>query len=347
MFENPITGLNGVLIRKQIQSANFVTGVSGWIIRQDGSAEFNSATFRGNVTITQSNDLLVYSTAAPALNKLVLAIAGSAGNDGLGNSWQQGLSIWDGNGVLIGNWGTGGFELINNANAAKILIQATNTTNRTPRIFFQPNSALSSVNGFIEANSFGPIDALLMVGPVAIVGTDPKASSVGIQLQTATGADAAQGQLFWQDNTPSSAGVLKWDGGGARLTPGSISSIRPGTSNPAQTEGWHTLSLNAGYTTAPGLVTPRYQFESINGGRVRLNGGIQLTANKAANSIIGTLPAGYIPINQQSFNCPNNLSGQVGLGTSLHIDTSGNVVHEPAGSTNNVIILDDVVFPID
>jgi len=33
-----------------LQSPNFVTGVSGWIVRRDGTVEFNNGTFRGSIT---------------------------------------------------------------------------------------------------------------------------------------------------------------------------------------------------------------------------------------------------------------------------------------------------------
>ena len=49
-FTNPIVaGLT--LIRQAIRSPNFVTGVSGWSINKDGSAEFNDVTSRGTVVI--------------------------------------------------------------------------------------------------------------------------------------------------------------------------------------------------------------------------------------------------------------------------------------------------------
>lgn len=38
-----------VLVIDRIQSPNYVTGVSGWTINQDGSVEFNSATIRGTL----------------------------------------------------------------------------------------------------------------------------------------------------------------------------------------------------------------------------------------------------------------------------------------------------------
>lgn len=45
-FDNPLTA-GTVLVREQIQSQDYVPGVSGWVIRSDGSAEFNNITIRG------------------------------------------------------------------------------------------------------------------------------------------------------------------------------------------------------------------------------------------------------------------------------------------------------------
>lgn len=43
-FRNPITGAIGQLVQTAIRSVNYVTGAAGWIIRRDGSAEFQSLT---------------------------------------------------------------------------------------------------------------------------------------------------------------------------------------------------------------------------------------------------------------------------------------------------------------
>jgi hypothetical protein len=48
-FTNPVVGGN-TLIRTAIQSQGFAPGVTGWQIARDGSAEFNNATIRGNLT---------------------------------------------------------------------------------------------------------------------------------------------------------------------------------------------------------------------------------------------------------------------------------------------------------
>jgi hypothetical protein len=57
-FTNPIVGGNGNLVRNQIQSPDFDAGVSGWIIRRDGSVEFNDALIRGSLSAGAGTVLL-------------------------------------------------------------------------------------------------------------------------------------------------------------------------------------------------------------------------------------------------------------------------------------------------
>lgn len=354
MFENPITGLNGVLIRKQIQSANFVTGVSGWIIRQDGSAEFNGAIFRGSVVITQSQDLLIYSTTTPQLNKLIVALAGSAGNDGLGNSWQAGLNIYDAAGINTGFWGTSGFKLTNdNAGtpAGFIAANSISGSGQSPALVFGTLVGISSTSASIasvpEGTNPNQYDQIFYSGPVTA--SDATNSSVSLnQHGKIPGGVGAAGILQYSDNT-GSATMAGWNAAQGFVGLGSIIAMRPGTSGAtATTEIWHNLSLNAGYTAFGGSTpAPRYQLEGINGGRVRLSGALTLTANHAANTTIATLPVGYRPSFQQEFLCINSLSGQVALNTTIHIDTAGNIVCEPSGISGNILALDGIVFALD
>ena len=53
---NPVVG-GTVLERAAIRSPDFVTGVSGWTINQDGTVEFNSGVFRGTITAGQFQGL--------------------------------------------------------------------------------------------------------------------------------------------------------------------------------------------------------------------------------------------------------------------------------------------------
>lgn len=50
-FTNPIVGGGGDLIIDKIRSPDFVTGVSGWQIAKDGTAELNETTVRGPVHV--------------------------------------------------------------------------------------------------------------------------------------------------------------------------------------------------------------------------------------------------------------------------------------------------------
>lgn len=90
--ENPVVG-GTVLRRAAIQSPNYVTGVSGWTINQDGSAEFNNLTIRGSFQGTEfiinKNGTFFYSPSEAAGN-LVASIAPAAGVDSFGNNFLAG-----------------------------------------------------------------------------------------------------------------------------------------------------------------------------------------------------------------------------------------------------------------
>jgi hypothetical protein len=82
-FTNDIAGGQGSLVINWLQSANFVTGVSGWQIRKDGNVEFNNGTFRGSITSGNpaAQHLIINNPVTgdavdvyDTLNRLVLAI---------------------------------------------------------------------------------------------------------------------------------------------------------------------------------------------------------------------------------------------------------------------------------
>jgi hypothetical protein len=93
----------GNLAIPQVQSPNFVTGVSGWIIRKDGSAEFNSVVIRGGIVVggTQFN----YSTSTPQANTLRYSQSSGGGQDSAGNWYLPGNVVYafdtiDGSGYI-------------------------------------------------------------------------------------------------------------------------------------------------------------------------------------------------------------------------------------------------------
>lgn len=114
---DPVVG-GTVLRRPAVQSPNFVTGISGWTINADGSAEFNNlqirGTFNGNDFILSSTGFFLYS-GTPAAGNLIYSVTPAATaadpegnvipNDGA-TSYANAGSFWValnmGDGVL--NW---------------------------------------------------------------------------------------------------------------------------------------------------------------------------------------------------------------------------------------------------
>jgi hypothetical protein len=92
-FSNAVVGGIGKLVRKWIQSPDYVAGTTGWTVNQDGSAEFNDITIRGVIVVTGSAGEVFAYKGTPALGNLILAIAGSPGTDPYGNAFDQGLTI--------------------------------------------------------------------------------------------------------------------------------------------------------------------------------------------------------------------------------------------------------------
>jgi hypothetical protein len=78
----------GKLVIPQIQSPNFVTGISGWIISKNGSAEFNNVVIRGGEVINGTT--FQYSGTAPAVNTLIFSESNTSGKDLAGNWYLAG-----------------------------------------------------------------------------------------------------------------------------------------------------------------------------------------------------------------------------------------------------------------
>jgi hypothetical protein len=97
--DNPVVG-GTVLRRAAIRSPNFVTGVSGWTINQDGSAEFNNLTIRGTFAgtdfIINSSGSFFYSPSEAAGN-LVESSAPAAGTEQFGNHYVAGHATYAAN----------------------------------------------------------------------------------------------------------------------------------------------------------------------------------------------------------------------------------------------------------
>jgi hypothetical protein len=125
---DPVVG-STILRRPAVQSPNFTTGVSGWTINADGSAEFNNLTIRGTFDGTDfevsANGAFFYS-AAPAAGNLAYSITTAAGTDSFGNHYLSGATSYSGptamqsdsglismySGSLAAGWGTATAQIL-------------------------------------------------------------------------------------------------------------------------------------------------------------------------------------------------------------------------------------------
>lgn len=212
-FFRGLTQAQGQLVLPAIQSPNFVTGVSGWIIRKDGSVEFNNGVFRGTITAGSfiGTDFEItplgvfFYSGVPAFGNLIISIAPpGVTQDRFGNPvTPNGMSVYGtaGNGAFLGLSPGGSGIAAFPSGAANELVAAALVT------------ALegAGVNQFIATAVEGPRISLAAHG-----------DWVGIQFNSpnAGGTSFANGSLFYIDNAQTTHAVATWDNTGFNIKAG-------------------------------------------------------------------------------------------------------------------------------
>lgn len=279
---------------------------------------------------------LFFYDPTPGAGNLVGSWTVQAGTDPYGNAFPPGL--------LIGNPSTG----------TPTLLLTQGNSGQKPQIEFgsgiateaTPASITCAVDG---AGAAAQSDVTLRSAQETAF---PDSTSIDLIGSSHNGTGPVQMLLNYITTTGSFKTYAQLTAAGFQILAGSVTGVTPGTgtgrATPATPESWHTLGLSAGFSGGvAGTATPRYQLEGIGGGRTRLSGGVSLTAGQAQGTIIGTLPAGYRPLNDLYINTANNLSGGATNVESLHIDTGGNIRLGVAGSNGNYVMLDNITFPLD
>lgn len=218
-FFRGLTQGQGNLVLPSIQSPNFVTGLTGWIVRKDGSVEFNNGVFRGTVTagsfigtdfeITPLGAFFYSST--PALGNLIISIVPpGVTTDRFGNVVKpNGIKVYGtaNNGVFMGLAGTNFTEVLFTSGSASELAGAVLA------------SALSGVGAtaFIAAAIDGP--QITLSGHADWVGIQFNSPNLG-------GTSSANGSIFYVPNAGISSQVAHWDVTGFNIDqgPGNVQS---------------------------------------------------------------------------------------------------------------------------
>lgn len=95
-FQDDLAG-GTVLVRPALQSPDYVTGVSGWAVMIDGSAEFNDVLIRGSTSVGGTS---LYYDGTPAAGNLLVSIDGTGGTDPYGNTYVKGLGVYSSSGTI-------------------------------------------------------------------------------------------------------------------------------------------------------------------------------------------------------------------------------------------------------
>jgi hypothetical protein len=286
-FQNPIVGGTALRI-PAIQSPDFAAGVAGWIIRIDGSAEFNDlvvrGTFNGNNFVINADGLFVYS-GTPANGNLIANITADPGTDAFGNVYLAGVVSYSGP----------TFASLNDSNLL-----------------------LGLVSQAIDAGLVG-----LSGGDIVFLSSPThNRDAATISLENGLTSVTPQSAAGYPHVVigAATAGTTAWING-AHIA----ASVSGGV---ATAETWHAPSyatLWAGATTFSGLAnvsTLRYRRDAED--NVWVNG--CFTATGAAGSTVCTLPAGYYnPTTLMPFEIMERQTGggafQVGAG---YVGTTGN-----------------------
>jgi len=322
-FQHDIAGGQGNLIVTSLQSPNFVHDVSGWQVAKDGSAEFNNLTIRGTFYGTDyiiSTDGIFFYSGTPALGNLVLSIAPSAGTDTFGNPYPEGFNL-----------------LRTSASSGTQIGLATGAA---------AESTSAALYPYI-ANESNPDEYYFTTFRSAVNSNQQDRVQLQLTSSASDSSSAAQGYISYVGANGSNNTIFVWGYNGLTLyVVNQINAVKPGTgtsaTNPAQVEGWHSMSLASGFTA--GGQTPEYRLWPDN--TVRLRGSVSLTATHAAGTAFWTCPAGYAPQVSQYFMTPNSLGSYALGGYSVHVNTSS-LLTGAAGVSGNFITLDGIAYTLD
>lgn len=284
------------------------------------------------INVDNSGAILVYN----ASNQLFESIAAMGGTDPFGNSY--------GVGITVGVPDHPQIELtVASDGESALVVFPTGSTH------IHNSAALQAFEQ--NGTGAGAWDQLQVLGPQDNVQLDEVITTWLSSSNDGT-SQTAQLQQYYSDPTGSLHLYQVMDFAGFVINAGQITAVQPGTGGsravPAVPESWHNAVLGAGFTTGVGDQVPRYRFEPIAGGQVRLDGVVYTSAATAANAAMFTLPAGYRPTQRKRYTGVTSVSGNTLGGTLIDVLATGVVQLGPAASAaNQQIVLDGITFPVD
>lgn len=186
-FNSTVVG-GTVLVRSAIQSANFVTGVSGWTINQDGSYELGSGgSFRGDVLVVSPDGaaIAIQTTGGGSIEFTPPTTAGfTLTNEGQIFSSDVDLGGGDGYTFMTINGPDGTF--VGNVVSSPSLILTSSRADGTPWPTFDTPDSLMEFNGDGQIHGDLHVDGLILANS----GYPVLYSQIGVQNVTFAAANS-------------------------------------------------------------------------------------------------------------------------------------------------------------
>jgi hypothetical protein len=308
-FRNPILGAGGsTLLRPAIQSPNYLTGVRGWAVKRDGSAEFNNIVIRGGTVVS---GIALYYDGTPALGNLILSIAAAAGVDSLGNAYAAGLTLYSSDGTINLNGTAATWNAIPSGAGIQIVVGGGAVIEQ-----FAP-----SVVGGVTWDD-GGIGATL----ASRLGTNTPQTFVSSPNNDANPGSSASISLYGSPQTSNGDVLSEAVVTAARLW----ANVNTGWISGAWAkiaETWHTPSFNTNWLTSTsfnGLTNwagVQYRFDAED--NVWITGCFKSGAT-AGGTAVFQLPVGYRPTKQAQIPIIRNNAGTL-TSSMVQISAAGNL----------------------
>lgn len=271
---------------------------------------------------------------AAGAGNLIGSWAGAAGTDAFGNPYPQGLSVNIGaiTGTAITGSSFSGTNFVLNANGlfmysgtpalGNLIVSDANAGGTDPFgnaykigvATYGPSSSYVQLaaNG-IPAVIFSPQGVTHLTLPTQLISGASNTGAVNeiAQLAVSSGKESGNADAALQlVSAPADASALALAyfgfGGNSEvfIAPGfGIRAVQPGTANTI--EGWHTITLDAGWSTVAGFAAPQYRM--LPTGDIEFAGAASHASFTINQNLNGSnpLPAGYRPTNQHVFRTGN------------------------------------------
>lgn len=361
---DPMVG--GTVLRiPAIQSPNFVSGVSGWAIFQNGDAQFNSITIPPG-----SGGATVYIQAtAPA--------TANTGDLWYDTSNGMKLSQWNGSAWVAYQIGTGAIAsgsitapliAANTITAAQLaagivyagIVDSTtiNAATFTGSVFEGTDFIINTSGAFYYSGT--PATGNLVISIARVAGTDGFSNpyKAGVCVYNTTNGSVTQlnnGGVFLYDASGNTYSITPSVGLGVvpvGLTIGGsvsggqspnipiLQAVAPGSN---VTDDWHNFTLASGWSVGTDSNSSSYipQYKMLPDGSVAIRGCVQ---TPSSGTVLGvaftTIPSGYAPASGSNIPTATVTQASGAHTGTIEIHPNGNVELQGAFLTSNNIRLD-------